>query len=229
MKKYKWILRILFYLVGLFFIALGINVSKMSSLGISPVSSIPRALEVIFGVTLGTTTWIIYIVLIILQIVVLRKDFKIINLFGILVTFIFSFLIDFTGLDMNAFGHILANFPRPNTYVMKLLYLIASLFLIGFGVFVYLSPVLVPMPAEGFSMALSTKLKKKFGDCKTCVDCTLILIALILQLIFLGGFKSFTSDVVVVREGTIISAIFVGQTVKLFSKLLKPTFEKILF
>lgn len=44
MKNVK---RLIVYIIGLFIIAVGINVSKMSGLGISPVSSIPRALEVI--------------------------------------------------------------------------------------------------------------------------------------------------------------------------------------
>ena len=75
------------------------------------------------------------------------------------------------------------------------------------------------MPAEGLALAFSTVLKKPFGDCKTCVDVCLIAVALILQLIFLGGLQSFTGATVVVREGTVLSAICVGQVVKLLNRL----------
>ena len=82
------------YVMGLLVITIGINISKMSALGISPVSSIPRACEQIWGFTLGTTTFIIYIILVVLQIVILRKDFKIINVLGIVLTMVFSVMIE---------------------------------------------------------------------------------------------------------------------------------------
>lgn len=206
------------YVLGLLVITIGINISKMSALGISPVSSIPRACEQIWGFTLGTTTFIIYIILVVLQVVILRKNFKIINVLGIVLTMAFSVMIDFTGTDPNAFGHLLLNFPRPQNYIMKLVYLAVSVIIIGVGVFMYLRPKWVPMPAEGLAGAIAQVSGKAFGDCKTIVDTSMIVVALILQLIFLGGLSSFTGDSVVVREGTIVAAIFVGQVVKFLAK-----------
>ena len=206
------------YVMVLLVITIGINISKMSALGISPVSSIPRACEQIWGFTLGTTTFIIYIILVVLQIVILRKDFKIINVLGIVLTMVFSVMIDFTGTDPNAFGHLLLDFPRPGSYVMKLVYLVVSVLIIGIGVFLYLRPKWVPMPAEGLAGAIAQVSGKAFGDCKTIVDTSMIVVALVLQLIFLGGLSSFTGDGVVVREGTIVAAIFVGQVVKFLGK-----------
>lgn len=206
------------YVLGLLVITIGINISKMSALGISPVSSIPRATEQIWGFTLGTTTMIIYIVLVALQIVILRKDFKIMNILGIALTFAFGIMIDFTGTDPNAFGHLMLNFPRPEGYVMKFIYMVVSVIIIGVGVFLYLRPKWVPMPAEGLAGAIAQVTGKAFGDCKTIVDTSMIVVALILQLLFLGGLGSFMSDGVVVREGTIIAAICVGQVVKFLAK-----------
>ncbi|MBQ0125262.1 MAG: hypothetical protein KBS59_02940 [Clostridiales bacterium] len=220
------------YVIGLLIIALGINVAKMSSLGISPASSVPRAVEVISessdkipDITLGTTTIIVYVVLVLLQILILRRNFKIINLLGIPVALVFGKMVDFVGIDPKAFGHLLVNFPRPESYVMKLVYMLASLVIIGLGVFLYLRPKWIPMPPEGLAGAISQVSGKKFGDCKTAVDSSLIVIALILQLIFLGGFSSFTGANVVVREGTVISAVCVGQAVKIFTKLLGEKLE----
>lgn len=208
------------YVAGLLTIALGINVSKLSALGISPVSSIPRALELKWGFTLGTTTMIIYCVLVLLQIVILRRKFKLINLLGIALTFVFSWMIDLLGTDQKAFGHLLdrIGFPAPHNYALKLVYLAVSVIIIGIGVFLYLRPKWIPMPAEGLAGAISTVSGKAFGDCKTFVDCAMITAALIIQFVFLGGFKSFTGDNVVVREGTIVAAICVGQIVKLLTK-----------
>jgi len=216
------IYRIVLYLIGLTFVALGVTFSKMASLGISPVSSIPRALEVAFGFSLGTMVTLEYFILVVAQFIVLTKDFKWVNASGILIAFVFGFIVDLVGIDPNAFGHLLYNFPRPSNYFCSIIYLLASILFIAFGVVVYFKAKLVPLPAEGLANAISVKTGRNFGDCKTYVDTSIIVIAVILQMIFLGGLRSFTGDTIVVREGTIITAIFVGQAVKLIQRL----FEK---
>jgi uncharacterized membrane protein YczE len=230
------------YLLGLILIACGITLTKMSKLGISPVSSIPRACEVIWGFTLGTTTLIIYVILILLQLAVFLiwslarkgefrerwKKYSWLNLLGFPLTFAFSFIVDLMGVDPNAVGHLLIWIPAPGNYAMKLLYTVCGIIIIGIGVFLYLRPRWIPMPAEGLAGAISTVTGKAFGDCKTFVDVSMITIALILQLIFLGGFKSFARDDVVVREGTILAAVCVGQIVKLCTKLFGRPLEKFL-
>jgi len=230
------------YLLGFLLIATGINFTKMTALGISPVSSIPRACQLIWDFTLGTTTFIIYGVLIVLQLLLLfialkKKNEKVTGknlipfakaLLGFPVTFLFSFMIDLTGLDAKAFGHLLLGFPRPENYPMRALYTVIGLILIAAGVFMYLRPRWIPMPAEGLASAMSELFGMKFGDCKTIVDCSMIAIALVLQLIFLGGFSSFTSEAVVVREGTAVAAVAVGQLVKLLTKLFGAKADKLI-
>lgn len=219
--------RVFCYFFGLLIIAVGINLSKIASLGISPVSSVPRACEVLLGektgLTLGAFTFIVYCILVLLQILVLRKQYRPFNLLSLALTFVFSWMVDLVGIDPNAFGHLLAWMPRPENYFLRLAYLVVSILLIGFGVFLHIRPKWVTLPAEGLAAAISQKTGKAFGDCKTAVDCSLITIALILQIAFLGGFSSFTSDQVIVREGTICAAVCVGQVVKLLNKLIgKP-------
>ena len=217
-KSQEYGKRILIYLLGLLIIAVGINFSKMAGLGISPVSSIPRALEVAWGFTLGQMVIVIYCILVAAQLVVLRKKFRVVNILGVPVALVFGWMVDLVGIDPNAFGHLLAGFPRPEIYPVKVLYLAASILIIGVGVFTYLKPNLVPMPAEGLAQAISQVTGRAFGDCKTMVDTSLITIALIIQLLFLGGLHSFTGDTIVIREGTIVSALLVGQVVKFIRK-----------
>lgn len=219
MKEKSMPVRVLTYVLGLVIIAVGINFSKMAGLGISPVSSVPRALEVIWGFTLGKMVILSYAVLVIAQAAVLRRQFKIVNCLGILVGIVFGTIVDFVGIDPNARGHLLLNFPRPESYPLKLLYLAASILIIGVGVYIYLKPSLTPMPSEGLAQAISAVSGKAFGDCKTIVDTSMILVAFLLQFLFLGGFASLRGSTVVVREGTLISAISVGQVVKLLKNI----------
>ena len=211
--------KIIQYVGGMLLIAVGINISKLTHLGISPVSSLPRAAELIWGLTLGTGTILVHIICVLLQFVILRRRFKLINILQVLVGIVFGYMVDLTGTDPNAFGHLLIWFPVPQAYLMRLLYMIVSVILIGLGVYLYIKPGWVPMATEGLAKALAQVWNKPFGNCKTLVDTTLVVIALILQLIFLGGLSSFTGERTVVREGTVIAAIFVGQVVKMFSRM----------
>ncbi len=222
-KVRNMIRKLIVYISGMFMIALGVNISKLAALGMAPVSSIPGACEAIWGFTLGTSTFIVYIFLILAQLVILRRNFRLTNALGLVLTVFFSLLVDFTGSDPTAFGHILYHFPVPGSYPVRLLYLAASVIIIGIGVFLYLRPHWVSLPSEGLAGAISTTTGIRFGNCKTLVDTSLVTIALILQLIFLGGLHSFVGDHVIVREGSIISAIFIGQIAKfLANRWAKP-------
>lgn len=200
--------RILLYLLGLLVLAIGINVSKSAGLGISPVSSIPYALELIWGIGLGKATYIVYLALIGLQIILLRKNYKVKNLLQIVPTFILGTLITYTGTD-----YLLFWLPAPNNYFFQFIYLCASILIIGLGVSLVLMPDIMPFPAEGLSNAivLVSRGKIKFGNAKVMVDSGMVLISAILSLIFLGGLKT-------VREGTILAALFVGKVVDIILK-----------
>jgi len=225
MKK-KWDLvaklkQFVCYFLGLSLIAVGINVSKVSALGISPVSSTPRALNSILGddvLSLGVATWIIYAVVVLIQLVILGKKFKLYYLLELPLTIVFGWLVDFFGTNVNTFGHLLSFLKMPDNYFVRFAYLLISMVVIGIGVFLYLRPKWVSMPCEGLAAAVAERTGLAFGNCKTIVDSSLIVIALVLQLVFLGGFSSFSSDKVIVREGTVLSAVLIGQIVKFLAK-----------
>lgn len=128
-------------------------------------------------------------------------------------------MIDLTGSDPSAFGHLLFGFPVPQSYIMRLVYMIIGVIIVGTGVYIYLKPGWVPMASEGLAQAIAEVTKRPFGDGKTIVDITMAIIAVILQIVFLGGLSSFTGSNVVVREGTIIAGIFIGQVAKLWGRL----------
>lgn len=73
------------YFVGLFIMTLGVSMSVKSNLGVSPVSSIPYTITCIFGLEMGKATIVFHIFLVILQIIILRKEFKLKNLLQFLV------------------------------------------------------------------------------------------------------------------------------------------------
>lgn len=234
-KALRAIWNVFVYLIGLLIIAVGINVSKLSALGISPVSSIPAVLSGIFGVSLGSMVILVYVVLVLAQLMVLRGRFQWKNALGIPVALIFGMMVDFIGVSAfrltlagiplgieTEFHGLMEFLPKPDGLVWQLVYLAASIVIIGIGVFVYLRPKLVPMPAEGLAAAISQVGKWKFGNCKTVVDFSLILIAAVLQVCVLGGFGTlWITGSGPVGIGTILAAVCVGQVVKLLNKAFK--------
>lgn len=234
MKILRFVLRTLTYLLGLAVIAVGINLSKLSHLGISPVSSIPGVLSAKFpAASLGSMVIVVYCLLVLIQFIVLRGKFRIKNVLGVPVAIVFGLLVDFVGISPfsitlagfsvgipGKFNGLMQNIPVPTSYPIQFCYLIVSILVIGIGVFIYLKPKLVPMPAEGLAAAIADISGHPFGNCKTLVDVSMISIALLLQLLMFGGFASFASPGVV-REGTILSAVCVGQVVKLLNRIFK--------
>lgn len=95
-KFIPWTKRGMIYLLGLFIIALGVSVSKMSDLGVSPVNSIPCVISEISGIDMGLCVTGIFIVFIFIQLCILRKEFKAIYWFEIICSMMFGWFVSIT-------------------------------------------------------------------------------------------------------------------------------------
>ena len=120
---------------------------------------------------------------------------------------IFSFFIDFSLM--------LVNFINPVGYVNQMLLLLISCVVVAFGVLLEIKTEIVYLPADGVIVAISKVVKVEFPKVKPFVDTSMVIIAAILSIIFLGYLAG-------VREGTIISAIIIGPIVKILKKYLDP-------
>ena len=79
-KDNKLVVRLISYFGGFLIMTLGIAISVKSNLGVSPVSSIPYTMTCVWGVEMGKATIIFHTALVVMQILLLRKNFKIKNL-----------------------------------------------------------------------------------------------------------------------------------------------------
>ena len=210
----QWVYRVLIYILGLFFMSIGVAISVNANLGISPVNSLPYVISQISGFALSTCVIGVFSVYILAQIVLLRREFKWINLTQLIFSTIFGYFVDFA-------KWLLADFYIP-TYAGRLVMLAISIVVVSVGVELYLEVNLVPMPMEGMTLALSQVIKKPFPNVKIAVDCTVVLLGLVLSLVFLRRLDG-------VREGTIIAAVVTGKVLALLKKPLGPLVQKICF
>lgn len=84
------------FLIGLFINSLGVSFITKADLGTSPISSIPYVLSLKFSWTLGEFTIIFNVFIVLLQLILLRKKFKLEYWIQIPVTFLFGYFIDLT-------------------------------------------------------------------------------------------------------------------------------------
>ena len=210
--KTELIKRYIFLLVGLFVNGLGVSFITKAGLGTSPITSIPYTLSLGFTPTVGMFTLVFNIFLVILQVILLRRNFQLQNLLQLPIIALFSFFIDLT---MSLLG-----FMQPETYSMKVVSLIVGCLILGFGVFMEMVANVAMLPGEATVRAVSDVFSTDFGKTKIAFDSSMTIIAAILSFIM---FKHLDG----VREGTIVAAILVGFIARLFKKYIGGI-EKIL-
>lgn len=215
MKRGKNIqVRILFYIFGFLVMTLGIAISVKSDLGVSPVSSIPYTITCVWGIEMGRATILFHIVLVLFQILILRKKFQVKNFLQIPVGVLFGM---FTTL-CNSF---VSYFPSPESIEIKLVMMLISTVLIAFGIFLYVPANFIPLAGEGVMLAISKVTDKKFSSVKLVFDISMVVISFTTCFVLLHSLGS-------VGIGTVIAAVLVGSELKLITRALGSYRDRIL-
>ena len=205
--EWKKINRYVIYLISLFIISLGASLSIKANLGTSPLICLPYVCSLITNLSVGIVIFLFTILFIVIQIALLGKDFEKRQYLQLVIGFIFSFFVDFSLM--------IVNFINPIGYINQFLLLLFSCLVVAFGVLLEIQTEVVYLPADGVIVAISQVLKKEFPKVKPFVDTSMVIIAAILSIVFLGYLAG-------VREGTIISALIIGPIVKILKKYFDP-------
>lgn len=198
--------RYLLLLVGLSIMAFGVAFSIKASLGTSPISSVPYVVSLFTPLTVGTATITMHCVFIVLQILILRKNYHPIQLMQLPVAFFFGYLTDI--------GVWAVQGINCNTYWQQWIICLLGVLLVAVGVSFEVKAGVVVLAGEGVVLAICKVLPKvKFGYMKVGFDVTLVVVACILSAVFTGRLQG-------VREGTVAAALLVGLIAKQLGKLL---------
>ena len=216
MKQNTYLRKILAYCVGLFIIALGVSISKASCLGVSPVNSIPAVSSNITNIDMGICTTVFFCFLILIQVCIMRKEFKIFNLLQIIPSFLFGFFVSGSSLLCDLF------LPEVANYFVSIVYLMISIVLVAIGILLYLNAEILSLPAEGVVQAISYKLHIKLSTAKITVDWSMIIIAAILSILGLHELDG-------IREGTIIAAFGVGMCLKFLEGFMEKFIRGVIY
>jgi len=196
------------FIFGLFISGVGVAITKKGNLGVSPVSSVANIMSIyIPKLSLGNWLIIWNCVLILGQVIILRKNFKLFQLLQIPLSFLFGYFTDF--------GTWLMHYVAADAYIVKTICVIAGTIVLGFGIAITVSENIIMNSGEAFVKAISDTWKKEFGTVKVIFDISCVVLSIILSLIFFKG------QILGTREGTLIAAIFTGICAKFFMKHIK--------
>lgn len=164
------------YILSLAVLALGITLNTKTQLGVSCIVSVPFVVSQIFRLPLGITTFVYYLLLILLQKLLLGKGFRSIQYLQIIASLVTSLFIQ--GWDMVL--------PLFQPVWLRVLMLIVAVVLTGIGASLSLAMDIVPNPADGLAHAVGKKLKRDVGLGKNVIDLASIAIAAALGLLLTG-------------------------------------------
>lgn len=206
MTTVETIKRFLFMIVGLIVTALGLAICVRPDLGISPITTLPYALnQVIPSLSLGTFVFLQHVIFFILTVLLLRRDFKPFQILQLPCSFLFGYFVDLWGLLLRS--------VTPEAYWARILLLLVGCVIVALGFsLIYTSHVALEANTA-FLNALSLRTGKPYGTLKILTDVIIVVLAAAVSLIFLH-------KIVGIREGTIIAALIVGPIAGFFNKRL---------
>ena len=149
MSRKEWTRRFLLFLLSLFFTAMGVALTKHGSLGVSPISSVGNVMSCRFP-ALSLGNWLILwnCLLILGQMLLLGRRFRLFQLLQLPLSFLFGWFTDF-GL------WCVAALPAER-YVLRLLWVFCGIAVLAFGVSLAVIADVIMNSGEAFVKALGT-------------------------------------------------------------------------
>ncbi|MCM1246315.1 MAG: DUF6198 family protein [Roseburia sp.] len=194
------------FLIGLFIASLGVALSTKAGLGTSPVSCIPYSISLLSSaLSFGGWLNIFSMIQIAIQLLLLKKNCNAVEIIiQIIIAFVYGYLTNFSCFLI----HNLV----VNTYPEQIIWLLISCLVLGLGIWIQLKGQVAMLPGEAMNRAISMVTGKKYENVKIFFDILYILISALIGIYLLGGLKG-------VREGSIISALLIGNIIKLYHKM----------
>ncbi len=205
--------------LGLTLVALGVSLSILSNLGTSPISCLPYVLHLKGGLSVGQYTALMHLAFIILQIILLRKNFKLESLLQIAAAFVFGALTDFF-IWATAWISVTA-------YIERLGLMLLAILFTAFGISVEVRAHAWMIAGEMTVAAIAQVANAKFRHVKIIFDTSLVAISAALALIFFNNPLGNGSETVI-REGTLILALLTGTLMKATDPLANRLIGKII-
>lgn len=198
-------LRLVIYIIGLGILSLGVVLNIKTGLGVSAISSVPYVISNITGMSMGTITIFVYCVYILVQIILIGKNFKWLILLQLPCSLLF-------GKYTDLFVKIIQ--IQPTSIVMSYVLLAFAILFTAVGVVLTVGMKIVPNAPDGLVQEIAIKAKIKFGLAKNLFDILSVVISVAISLLV-------TQRIIGIGVGTVLSAILIGRTIAFLNGVMK--------
>ena len=199
--------RLTMYFLGLFIMTAGIAFSVISDLGVSPLSTLPYAVELWTGFDMGLGTMVMHSFFVLVQLILLRKKFHPMILLQIPAGIVFGW---FTTLC----NGLVSMIPKTDFIPFQILLQLISILLTAIGISVYLPANIIPLAGEGIVNAISITFNRQFAKVKIIFDASTVTVSALLCLLTVGRLGS-------VGIGTVMSAFLTGMIIAWINKFMR--------
>jgi uncharacterized membrane protein YczE len=206
--------------ISLLIMTLGVACCVRSALGSSVISVNPYVfmdagkLGFVPALTIGQYTYLMNALFVVMQIAILRKQFELVQLFQLIIGFIFGMMLDF--------WMMLTAWLEPSCLWQQAVTQLAGCVFLGIGIAFEVRCGSVTMPGEGISVAVSQVTHVEFPKVKITIDVALVVIGIILSYLFFGAWQWH-----IIGIGTLVAMFLVGIIVKWVIKH-TPWFDRML-
>lgn len=192
--------RSIIYTIGILVLALGIVLNTRTGLGVAAVASFAYAINQMTGLSLGTASMIIYLILVVAQIALVKKaDLKI--LLQIPFSIIFGWILDF----YNAVISI-----HTSSLVSSFILLFIAIFCTASGVYLAIKSNMILNPVDGVVKTISDVFKLPFGKVKISFDFSFVMMTVIVSYLYTGS-------IIGIGIGTVFAVLLMGNTIQFLS------------
>lgn len=207
----KAINKLFIVVISVIILGLGVGLALKVAIGVGAWDALAQSVSNVINIKVGTVAMMLNISCVLIQLVLLKKEFKIKHVLQILVAVLLGIVVNFMLYE------VLSNF-NVNNYFIKIVLLLVAYVIIAVSVSVIMAINFVSLPLEGCCMVISTRTTKKFGTLRQYVDIISIVIILVISFVF--------KQTLPIREGTVIGMLIFGPMLDFFIKLMMPTLKK---
>ena len=197
-------IRVFFYLVGLFFMGLGVTFTIKANLGAGAWDALNVGLSKVVGLTVGSWVFVIGVILMFVNAFITKGKPKFLAIITIL---LIGFFVDFWMLVVFKNMYL-------NGLFLQVISLLLGIFFIALGVAMYLQTKFPANPIDQLMISLHERFSLNFMVAKTIGE----VVALILAIMFHGP----------IGIGTIIITFLIGPIIQMFSKPVSARYDLLL-
>jgi len=188
--------------IGVALISIGIAMMNKSGLGQTAYSGFANSIGQVIRIKSGTMLIVFNMSCVFGQLILLRNKFRAHQWLQVVVAYLSGLMVNFWVYDFE----LTASFI-PVNYFSQWGVSLLGIMTISCGVAIVMASETIKMPLEAFVLVISEKIQMAFSSLRTLVDVFSILGSLCLILIF-------KLDISALREGTWISMVLLGSSMR---------------